>query len=1097
MEFHGNGVVLLPTDFAVKDEKKDERVDRILNMIERKHDWSNHVWGVEKVTSSGFEESDEEEGEEGQEGEEGKEQAADTEIGESSHVAENVNITADVSGKNKGKHADRGAESRKKKVLCQLAASSKGNIDTDMKKFLEGLVEASFMTFEEKFSNIFDKFETVVSDRLGKIETEVTRLGTSSIEAEVTQLRTSLLVTELAEKTDQPSGPSKRKIDTSPTTSKKDTVPSKKKAVKKKELKSSQSSAIVNLPPVNLSQSSAIDLRLGTQDFLESCMKNLSQDTFVKCFNPSQVKAEDSLDWLEAPTSLKMSPRRFTDRDIELAGADEPDSCLVYVRKEDFEKMLTWQDTRTSIQIGPSVLDEKLAARVIGPTKWLQNNEIDAVMYVFRERTTLQRWKVDRVAFMTCVFSDLIATDYKHFLDGIKNYKMDPLLLEYGKGELPSHGRTRKLWNVDVDRMYVPVWVNRNHWIALCISFVTSNIQVFDCSGRSVIDNKASSFTPYSVSIVPMSDLNQLNCHCGVYMLKHIECHVLGLDISLVNDDNIREARIKTMWDLWEAATDPELIERMSKYEPPKSQTKEKESPTSTSAQPQSNESLAAAPWPRDPLTPFSDLRTIHGEPVSSKRMLKQISAYTNRDYNAAWSDYHCILYNGLLRMTFKPTKFICDYTTKEIGIVRDVKKMWKNMGLGTLGYNPEPMYPELVIQFLSSVELHYKSEEDKVASEGKLTFLSSGVLYEMSIHELCTLFGFETKHEACSLPKFPCAYLLWDKIADRSYVSREAKIAMLRNPVLRVVAKYLGHLLLGKEEAGSLTEDEAHLIHYGLPLSLRPKYDVTNEPPAELSMMTKIKSCPPFERAGQTLVGALFAQMLFEKKFRGLRPLNRKPLEESIGSLLTRIFKYHGIDLSNTPCVDTIERFDAQFFHNTRTLYPGKIYRFTLPDGTILHCKLPQPAITSLTSVLYTPPPPASKRRCGSSSSAPAQRQSEDDTVPDIQVDHTPDPSIEYLLPAYTGQYDSGPRPLDGTQQQQFAWTADTLVKLSTMMQTVWGALAKIRCPRPPACCRDPQASEPVRMTGDIPDVAGRSRLHRSRRAPGQSRSCSPEDHQ
>ncbi|KAL0847599.1 hypothetical protein Bca101_020846 [Brassica carinata] len=73
-------------------------------------------------------------------------------------------------------------------------------------------------------------------------------------------------------------------------------------------------------------------------------------------------------------------------------------------------------------------------------------------------------------------------------------------------------------------------------------------------------------------------------------------------------------------------------------------------------------------------------------------------------------------------------------------------------------------------------------------------------------------------------------------------------------------------------------------------------------------------------------------------------------------------------------------------------------------------------------------------------------------------------------------------------------------------MMQTVWGALAKIRCPRPPACCRDPQASEPVRMTGDdaaeessdgTGDAERGSRLHRSRRAPGQSRSCSPEDHQ
>ena len=104
-------------------------------------------------------------------------------------------------------------------------------------------------------------------------------------------------------------------------------------------------------------------------------------------------------------------------------------------------------------------------------------------MFIFRERTTLQVWKSDRVAFMTCVFSDLIASEYKNFVKGIKKYKMDPLLLEYGKGELPSHGRTQKLWNVDVDRMYVPVWVNRNHLVALCVSFVNMHIEVFDCSG--------------------------------------------------------------------------------------------------------------------------------------------------------------------------------------------------------------------------------------------------------------------------------------------------------------------------------------------------------------------------------------------------------------------------------------------------------------------------------------------------------------------------------------------------------------------------------------------------------------------------------------
>ncbi|CAN7029266.1 unnamed protein product [Brassica oleracea var. botrytis] len=201
--------------------------------------------------------------------------------------------------------------------------------------------------------------------------------------------------------------------------------------------------------------------------------------------------------------------------------------------------------------------------------------------------------------------------------------------------------------------------------------------------------------------------------------------------------------------------------------------------------------------------------------------------------------------------------------------------------------------------------------------------------------------------------------------------------------------------------------------------------------------------------------MGALFAQMLFEGKFRGLRPLDKKPLGESIGSLLTRIFKHHDIDLSDTPCVDTIDRFDAQFFLNTK----------------ILHS--------------------ASKRRRGSSSSGPAQTQCEDDTIPDISVDHTPDPSMEYLLPPYTSQFDSG---------------RTTILKLSTMMQTVWGALAKIRCPPTPSSCRAPQTSEAAGMTGDdagdepsdeAADAERGSHLHRSRRAPGQSRSCSPDDHQ
>ncbi|XP_013608298.1 PREDICTED: uncharacterized protein LOC106315071 [Brassica oleracea var. oleracea] len=150
MESHIDGVILLATDFVEKDEKKDERKLRAPNL---------------RKLAKKKEEN----------------QAADTERGENSHVAENVDGTADVSGRNNRKHADRGAESRKKNVLCQLAASSKGNIDTYMKN-LGGLVQASFTTFGEKFCQQF-------SDRLGKIETEVTQLWTASEKTEQFETR--------------------------------------------------------------------------------------------------------------------------------------------------------------------------------------------------------------------------------------------------------------------------------------------------------------------------------------------------------------------------------------------------------------------------------------------------------------------------------------------------------------------------------------------------------------------------------------------------------------------------------------------------------------------------------------------------------------------------------------------------------------------------------------------------------------------------------------------------------------------------------------------------------------------------------------------
>ena len=217
---------------------------------------------------------------------------------------------------------------------------------------------------------------------------------------------------------------------------------------------------------------------------------------------------------------------------------------------------------------------------------------MDAMMYLFREKTSLRRWKPDRVTFLNCMFSNQIITAYGKFEGNRRGFKLEDHFLEYGRGELPYHGSTGSVWNIDIDRLYIPICVNQYHWISMCVNLVNRTIDVFDCGGKkntrvveafaNLIPRIVKAVQPpdkkkdfnvkqYTVSYVPMCQvLNMSGNDCGAYSLKFIECHVLGLDFSLVNDENIQEARHKIAFDLWEAANDESLQYRMSTFKPPK-----------------------------------------------------------------------------------------------------------------------------------------------------------------------------------------------------------------------------------------------------------------------------------------------------------------------------------------------------------------------------------------------------------------------------------------------------------------------------------------------------------------------------------------------
>ncbi|KAG2250750.1 hypothetical protein Bca52824_080886 [Brassica carinata] len=146
--------------------------------------------------------------------------------------------------------------------------------------------------------------------------------------------------------------------------------------------------------------------------------------------------------------------------DSPMAADGSPQASLYYFTEESWDRFTKWSTNPTALRIGPSVFNLTFAQRIVCAGKWLGNEEMDAMMYIWREKTSLRRWNIDRVAFMNAMFCLQIEKEYEKCKDDKRGYVVPDLLLAYGRGELPSHGRTNRVWGVDVDRLYFPLFVN-------------------------------------------------------------------------------------------------------------------------------------------------------------------------------------------------------------------------------------------------------------------------------------------------------------------------------------------------------------------------------------------------------------------------------------------------------------------------------------------------------------------------------------------------------------------------------------------------------------------------------------------------------------
>ncbi|KAF8086557.1 hypothetical protein N665_0621s0008 [Sinapis alba] len=162
----GNGHVLISTNYKMKGEMEDERVDLILKRIREKFDWSNTEWPVLEPEETEMEEAEKEDI-----GSEAEMSVDDTDV-----VVDTETSSVNVAGKGKRKIQDEGAETRKKKLLCKRSSERKLTLDPETKSFIEGLIHTSVTFLGDRLSAQMEKMETGFTERMGKMESEVSQL---------------------------------------------------------------------------------------------------------------------------------------------------------------------------------------------------------------------------------------------------------------------------------------------------------------------------------------------------------------------------------------------------------------------------------------------------------------------------------------------------------------------------------------------------------------------------------------------------------------------------------------------------------------------------------------------------------------------------------------------------------------------------------------------------------------------------------------------------------------------------------------------------------------------------------------------------------
>ncbi|XP_010549222.1 PREDICTED: uncharacterized protein LOC104820475 [Tarenaya hassleriana] len=166
-------------------------------------------------------------------------------------------------------------------------------------------------------------------------------------------------------------------------------------------------------------------------------------------------------------------------------------------------------------------------------------------------------------------------------------------------------------------------------------------------------------------------------------------------------------------------------------------------------------------------------------------------------------------------------SKFVCDRTTRLLGIQANVDYIFEKLGWERLYKSPEPIFRSINREFLATYTCYFP--EDNSIEDAYMEFRLNKKWVRLNMSQFADILG--VPKGIHSLISTTSAYVFqefWQKIAIQKYSSSADKISWIQHPAIRYAHQFMSNSIFARDEP-----DKIHRLEMGyLYLALQEFHD-------------------------------------------------------------------------------------------------------------------------------------------------------------------------------------------------------------------------------------------------------------------------------